>query len=430
MKFKTIEFLHILIICSCIFFTFQKPIDLYIPIDQRLDPTNSTYKIHLDKKISEYNTYFIFEITMESPVDYTPLFIISKDDDKCLNNRLNIGGKTDVSSYFFITKDQLPETGFFYMCVIAEEKSSNFNLKTYNENEVKIPINTQVSYYVDNSNTKMKFSFQSDKRTTLNIWAKGQNIKSVKDNSNNFNSAIFDYGYVLYGQVSQNNYDIEIEGQIGDYITVGSISFNEGKAEIRIEENAKEITALVTNNEEKCFPIIFESEYFMNIVGKIYTNKALTYYKDEQGNIIDMTKTEITNGIISDLNALALFEEDYGDEGQFCLKNTESNNGLIIFSLQMTSNRKEQFVHSPMILGEIYHHYLFENEIAIFYGMKPKNTAKEVNLNIKAFKGFPEMYFDECINFPHCIYSEETLKNKVNPFPSNRMTVYSFYIDE
>ena len=96
----------------------------------------------------------------------------------------------------------------------------------------------------------------------------------------------------------------------------------------------------------------------------------------------------------------------------------------------MTNNKKIQLIHPPMIPGEIRRHYLFEGEIAIFYGLNLKETAIELNLNIKMLKGFPEMYFDECYNFPNCKYDNDSLKELNNPFPSNNIAVYSFYIKD
>ena len=61
--------------------------------------------------------------------------------------------------------------------------------------------------------------------------------------------------------------------------------------------------------------------------------------------------------------------------------------------------------------------------------MKPEEGAEEVNLNLKAINGFPEMYVDGCQSFPSCLYSEKEFP-KDNPIASNRITVYSFYIRE
>jgi hypothetical protein len=71
-----------------------------------------------------------------------------------------------------------------------------------------------------------------------------------------------------------------------------------------------------------------------------------------------------------------------------------------------------------------------KNEWAIFYGMKPKDGAGEVNLILKSLKGFPEMYYTDCTTFPACFYTEESIRTLEHPYPSNMITVYSFYMED
>jgi hypothetical protein len=61
--------------------------------------------------------------------------------------------------------------------------------------------------------------------------------------------------------------------------------------------------------------------------------------------------------------------------------------------------------------------------------MKPKDGAREMNFNMKARKGFPDMYFDRCLNYPNCKYDKNSIYT-ANPHHSNRMTVYSFYLKD
>ena len=171
----------------------------------------------------------------------------------------------------------------------------------------------------------------------------------------------------------------------------------------------------------------------MHITGKIYTRKARTYFTDDAGNeiIIDGQKQEsiITNGILNDFNSIGLTGKDYKN-GSYCLSsNSQLGDKLLIFSIQMTSNRNIHMVHSPLIPGEIRRHFLMKNEWAIFYGMKPKDGAGEVNLILKSLKGFPEMYYTDCTTFPACFYTEESIRTLEHPFPSNMITVYSFYME-
>ena len=133
MKLKSSEILFIFIFFSCIFFSFQEIIELKYPITEDLEPTNTTYKIIIDKKATNFKKYFEFDIIMESPIDLTPLISISKDDENCVNNRLYLTSQTPSYSYFFLVKDELPEQGYFYMCVLARKNLSKFHLNVFNE---------------------------------------------------------------------------------------------------------------------------------------------------------------------------------------------------------------------------------------------------------------------------------------------------------
>ena len=110
---------------------------------------------------------------------------------------------------------------------------------------------------------------------------------------------------------------MEIEGQIGDYITIGSVTSNDGEMEY-LKENGKEITVVKTSDLENiCFKMKFEKEYATHITGKIYTRKAITYFKDEEGRKITETETNVTNGIISEINILGNNPLGSISEGQY-----------------------------------------------------------------------------------------------------------------
>ena len=403
-------------------------------INEKLTGSDS-YIVILGEDIENYEEFI--RITLETNSKLNPMIIISKDDQTCTKNRIYSGTQSADSTYYFFKTDQIYNKAgraSFYICFIQTLQSTEYNIIIANEDKAYLPIDTQTSYFVSHYNTKMKFNFILDQDKIIdhiNFWAKGQNITNVTFNPNTLETKKFEYGYVFYGDYSsREEYELEIEGQVGDFITIGSLSLFQGKTN-KLKENSKEIIAIKPNNiEEICFPIKFNEKYPMHINGKIYTRKAFTFFKDEKGEIIDLTTNNITNGILSDLNAFSFLDLPYKTEGHFCLSDLESNTEPIIFSIQMTTNKDVSLIHPPMIHGEITRHFLLQGEMAAFYGLKPGETAKEVNLNLKALKGFPEMYFFECDDFPNCQYNNDSLKEKAKLFPSNRMTVYSFYIEE
>ena len=392
-------------------------------------------EILLDKEYKDYGQFI--QVVLSSKSQLLPTIAISKDDPSCSDNRLYSGTQSGDSTYFFFKTEQIFDKagkGQFYICFTDINNGTVYTTQISNENRALLPIDSQTSYFVNEYNTKMEFHLILDKDKIIDditIWVKGQNITDARIKQNSLAKDKFEYGFVFYGNYhSGEEFDIEIEGQTGDFINIGSISFFQGKSD-EVKENSKEITAVKTSNiKEMCFPVLFEKEYPMHITGRVYTRKASAYFKKDGGELIEDSKENITNGILSMLNAWNYISDEYGNRGLFCLSDLEISEVPIIFSMQMTTNKDLSLVHPPMIHGEIKRHFILEGEVAAFYGLKPKESAKEVNLNLKSLRGFPQMYFDECTNFPSCQFNNESIADKERIFPSNRMTVYSFYIDE
>ena len=432
---KSTSFFLFLIFC---FITLSSG-QIYIPLEPGKSVTQNLingniYQVTLNKDISSYEEYI--KIALKSNSDnINPIISISKDDKTCKKNRIYSGAQSSDSTYYFIKKEQIIKNNF-YICFSGQSISSDLIIT--NEAKAYLPLDSQTSYLVTENTAKMSFNFELKENKNIdyvNFWVKGLNIKKASMNSNSkliYHN--FPYGYVFHDEYKPNTeYKLDIESELGEFITIGSISFFQGKAN-ELKENSKEIIAILDNTsgiKEICFPIKFKKEYGMEITGKIYTKKAKTYFKKQNGELINNTETLINNGILNDLNIFGSSNLLSDEQGQFCITNyDESNKQSIIFSIQMTSNKKISLIHPPMIPGEIHRHYLFEGEIAIFYGLNPKETCEEINSNMKILKGFPEMYYDECEDFPNCKYDEKSLEELYNIFPSNKLATCSFYYEE
>ena len=393
--------------------------------------TDETFHVILGKK-----DYFLdyLDITLKSPDDQkVNPFIIASIDEDCESNRLYMGTQIHGSIQFFLRLTQIPENSF-YICIKSRKLSDdeNYSLILKNDNQAKISYDTQTSYYVsDNNLESMKFSFQSgySSNEKVTIWIKGKSIEKP-DFSGNLNEEKFDFGYLYYGNLDGSNVEITVKSHKGDFVTVGSVIIT-NRITKELKTNDNEI--MIATDEEVCIPIEINTNIlssFPHINGKVYTKKAISYFTDENNrNKIERdgkTDIMIENGIIDALN---IFVGETISKGHYCLLSNLQNKELIIFSIQMTSN-SIQLVHPPLLPGEIHRHYLTNGEYAIFYGMKPDDDAKEVNLVIKSLEGYPEMYFDNCQEFPYCTYNEDSVGKLTNPQPSNKITVYSFYMDE
>ena len=112
----------------------------------------------------------------------------------------------------------------------------------------------------------------------------------------------------------------------------------------------------------------------------------------------EQIQKDINDGIIAYLNPFSWQQNEEDQKGFICLQNEKS----MIFSIQLSSYYKDidtdisQIVYAPLYPGEIQRHFLPLGKIGIFYGVTPTTGFKEVNLNFKILKGFPEMYYDKC----------------------------------
>ena len=396
---------------------------------------STSFTVNLNKKISDYGKYI--NIILSAEDNHNPILYLAKDE-QC-ENRIYLGLQVVDPIYTFIKTSLVYNQ--FYICIKPRENSDakTYNLIIRNEPNAYIPFNGQGSYYVSfNDLIKMNFNISlngelnANENSKVTIWAKGKSISKLTVDDSELKEYKYDNGMIYHGAFKSKSLILEVEAEIGDYVTIGSVVVTNGKTQ-EMKENANEM--VIVTEEKVCMPIQFGQEEVDNklthIAGRIYTRKAKVFFGDQDGTEINkdgiIPETNITNGIIDAVNLIKFLDQNLYN-GTFCLENTE--NSLSIFDIQMSSNRGLPLVHAPLIPGEIKRHFLMKGESAIFYGMKPKDEATEVNLNLKTLKGFPEMYFDNCTTFPNCNYAEGSFSTLTNPAPSNMITVYSFYTNE
>ena len=236
-------------------------------------------------------------------------------------------------------------------------------------------------------------------------------------------------------------YRFNIKSEIGDYITIGSTKVNGNVASpLKVNDN-KVMAALRKNSRisdinEICFPLekmsdIKDKNEIVYINGIVFSKKAKTYYR----NGIDGTIDEFSDKNITDGNIIEVINfKNYISSKLYCIALADDEkNSDVAFSIQLFSNKHiiyNQFIYSPQYPGLIYPHFLLKDEIALFQGMKPKKGATEINFNMKAIFGFPDMLFDNCTTYPNCTYDDNKLRDVIDPHHSNRMSVFSFYLKD
>ena len=387
---------------------------------------NSTFRIQFQENKDNYGKYI--GIILDRNNNINPLIYVGKDED--CTERIFTGVQLVDNIYIFFKKDQIDNE--FYICTKERQNINentnlpNYEIKIVDMDEVNLPCDNQASYYISDESIKdMVFSFNKSgvpDNLEVTFWVKGKNIASASMSGlTELDKKQIDNGYVFYGTLNNKIPQLTVKSNTGDYITIGSTVLYEGKKTKELKLNANEMT--VASNDKVCLPIKGTNGLSF-ITGKIYTKRATTYFMENRETF---SKTNIINGMIIDINAIKVSEED---QTFYCLE--PYNNDLIIFSIQVTSDNADptHVFLPPLLPGEIKRHILLKGQMAVFYGMKPNDDAYEVNFNIKSLKGFPEMYYDHCNTFPYCHYTKDLIQKLDHLYPSNMVTTYSFYRDE
>ena len=387
----------------------------------------------------EPSDYIHIEISFD---DKSPIVSMSKTDSKCKENRKLLGMQTYSPINLFFRQPELPNSQE-YLCIQCQNNQKcNYHIIIEKAEKCKLSFGQQFSYLVDEKNTKMEFEFVDKNNVNLrrlasidsklNFWVKGQNQLDVQEIFPSTAKKVeFDFGYTFSTEYkSGQSYILRVSAEEGDYVTVGSIGIDDNISKILRINDLEIMGILDSEQKEICFPIEkVNSNSLLSIKGNIFTKRGEIYYK-RKGEIEEDTHKIIENGLIEAL----YFDSQAAPDNDFCIRALDeyTNNFEIVFTLQLTSNKDDnlnRFIYSPLLPGVIYSHFLLKGEMAVFQAMKPKDGATEINFNMKALKGFPDMAFDECKDFPNCVYHPESLETSENPHHSNRMTVYSFYLD-
>ena len=425
---KTLLLLFCLIISV---FAVQYDLRPGVPLTIEKQDNDESFEIKLSESLIGYKNYFNIKLNTTEDDKPNPQVLVGTDEN--CDNRLYVGSQLFDIMYIFITKAQI--SGSFYICIRNTPNGQKYEIEIQDSETVDIPLNGQTSYFIPDENMEnVKFSFSGyvSYLDEITFWAKGKSVKSISTSDGNFQEKKFEGGIVLYGASSGESFTIDVESSTGDYVTVGS-TIASGKEKVTLRENWNEIMVASTQKEGNNGKICLEIQYYLHInyiTGRLYTIEANSYFADLNYNKLkvggEFAEEKIYDGIISQLNLIGYAQNDM-NEGYFCFEFEDT----IIFSIRITKNSNQQYmVNTPLLPGRIERHFLLKGEWTIFYGMKPTDEAQELNLNLKSINGFPEMYYDECETFPFCSYTLEQIKELPNPYPSNRVSVYSTYIKD
>ena len=408
---------------------------------------SKSYQMNFGSIISLFNNYIHIGV---QPTSKNIQMAIISETEQCLEKRKALSIQPYDTIHLFLTKSQIQELSTskkeLYLCVKCQnEENCGYNIILDSNNECQLNIGEQASYYVTSKNQDMSFKFinkQSNNMRNLatiydyyNFWVKGQNIvgTSLMADGVNIPSKSFGYGDVYITKISPDEFTLKVKSIEGDYVTVGALGISNSESKtLRI--NDLEIMGILNDDlSQICFPfnkdLSTSTHYLAQINGNVYSKKAIMFdiYNENERKHDHL----IDNGLIY---RHVIVGEDM-ERTKFCITYDDSDDQSkeLIFSLQLTcstSENKNQYIFPPQLPGVIYSHFLPKGAIGVFRGMTPKAGAKEINFNVKAIKGFPDMKFDGALDFPEAQYDEDRIVNIRNPHHANRMTVFSFYLDD
>ena len=400
---------------------------------------SKSIKINLRSEIDELNNYIHIKV---KPISRHVQMALISETEQCFSERKALSIQPYESIHLFLTKEQIMEVNEkeLYLCVKCQnDENCIYDIILDSKNECQLDIGEQASYYVTPNNKRMTFNFINGGFYTnaydyYNFWVKGQSINrtNLMANGKSIESKSFGYGDVYITDLIEDSYILTIQSEEGDYVTVGStcISNNESK---RLKVNDLEIMGILNNQlNQICFPfdssIFTTNQYLAQINGNVFTKKATMFvsYKGQR-----KSEHSIDNGLIYHH---LIVDEDITNK-KLCITNEglDDDSKEVIFSLQFTSSvsdNKIQYIFPPQLPGVIYSHFLPKGSIGVFRGMTPKKDASEINFNMKAIRGYPDMLFDGALDFPEAEYDNERLVQIRNPHHANRMTVFNFYLND
>ena len=204
---------------------------------------STSFTVNLNKKISDYGKYI--NIILSAEDNHNPILYLAKDE-QC-ENRIYLGLQVVDPIYTFIKTSLVYNQ--FYICIKPRENSDakTYNLIIRNEPNAYIPFNGQGSYYVSfNDLIKMNFNISlngelnANENSKVTIWAKGKSISKLTVDDSELKEYKYDNGMIYHGAFKSKSLILEVEAEIGDYVTIGSVVVTNGKTQ-EMKENANEM---------------------------------------------------------------------------------------------------------------------------------------------------------------------------------------------
>ena len=385
--------------------------------------------------------YLQIELTVTGKY-LTPIMCFCPNDANCQDQPEQIVKNPNGNSVvMWVKREQFEkDEQELYIYVINKSPGSNYNIKIRGEQYAEIGPNFVYSYLIASKNKDMTFVVKGSVETgKLLVAIDGSPTSKLEaTDSNSVNG--FDTGKYCYVDIKDQLNDTEITtikisgGKEGDFITLSVHLIDDyGVSSILVPNGPEIIGALESVGIKiECFKMSsFASEMYKNVdkfylTGRLHSQYAYIYVKDESDKIIDDSKEMIRGGYLSKII------KSNNKMKQICFEfppneeKIKANDVIFTISLSEYENLDPLYnYYPPQMTGQIYRRMLPKGSISFFSSTDLNKSAKKYYYNMYSKKGVPKMYIAECTTYPNCQYSLDDLKNLQSPKSTNQMTIWT-----
>ena len=287
--------------------------------------TFSNENITMINDINETNKYYIFRPDKNQILpNYIKIIVEDKDKDISFNDYIILYYKNDSTfterkqlsqtsstvATMWLTKDEISND--FYISVECTKNISNLNyfIKIIPSEKIEIKIGEIYTYYVSEEKKNLTFNIENfpknnSEKIVMTIWAKGyKSINSTLLGGNYEKHEKFSAYSIELPILNDNEYNLTVEGTIGDLIDVGALVFKDQtlyKNKHKICQNETLINWIEYSGFLKR-GIIDENCFITHDSGLTYYNR-FTFKDNEELNImisnISRIETQEENGRIT-----------------------------------------------------------------------------------------------------------------------------------
>ena len=402
----------------------------------------------LSENLNTYKPLGIFrDFSASDPINITddmPFGLELTSSEDSLNLTLNITNAT--KNYLVIQTTDFEDNNFVPIFVTLNEKtlksiqpSNNYLIipkKLFDEEEDEIIINLKTKknkkfyLYIEltdtfelNVNENLVFEYLEEygDSFSINLINKNENksinvfVKPSYLISNDFNvesyNVTFEKSLLLNGVSAnfppQENINLKIKGKKGDIISIFT-RITQNQDHKNIEYN--NFYAYGFLDSKDCFyfnDLNPPMRYQVRVIGDKKISLKYFYAND---NKTDEETIDI-------LNENEYYYKELNEQlTKICLRQI-NNSDTIFFSLQVVKVDNQQtssLINLPLVFNMVYKDSLRQNEVRYYtQGVYENNTIDEelkYIFNLNRLKGEVVVYYDQCDDYPNCLYSKEILE--------------------